>query len=47
MGPYLGPGPNQAKKLCHTPNYLTTISRDPTKQYIILPYTKYLHLTRV
>ena len=26
---------------------LTTISRDPTKQHIILPYTKYLHLTRV
>ena len=46
-GPYLVPGPYQAKKYCHTPNFLTTISRDPTKQHINLPYTKYLHLTRV
>ena len=45
--PYLVPGPNQAKKWCHTPHFLTTISRDPSKQHIILPYTKYLHLTRV
>ena len=41
------PGPYQAKKYCHTPNVLTTISRVPTKQHIILPDTKYLHLTRV
>ena len=41
------PGPNQARKQCHKPNLLTTISRDTTKQHIILPYTKYLHLTRV
>ena len=40
------PGPNQAKKWCHTPHFLATISRDPTKQHIIFPYTKYLHLTR-
>ena len=46
-GPYLVPGPYQAKRYCHTPNFLTTISRDPTKQHINLPYTKYLHLTRV
>ena len=46
-GPYLVPGPNQAKKWCHTPHFLTTISRDRTKQHIILPYTKYLYLTRV
>ena len=26
------PGPKQAKKWCHTPHFLTTISRDPTKQ---------------
>ena len=45
--PYLVPGRNQAKKWCHTPHFLTTISRDPSKQHIILPYTKYLHLTRV
>ena len=45
--PYLAPGRNQTKKLCHTPNFLTTISRDRTKQHIILPCTKYLHLTRV
>ena len=43
----MAPGPNLAKKQCHTSNFLTTISRDPTKQHIILPYTKYLHLTRV
>ena len=41
------PVPYPAKKQCHTPNSLTTISREPTKQDIILPYTKYLHLTRV
>ena len=41
------PGPNLAKKLCHTPNFSTRISRDATKQHINLPYTKYLHLTRV
>ena len=41
------PGPNQARKQCHTPNFLTTISRDTTKQHIILPYTKYLDFTRV
>ena len=41
------PGTNLAKKQCHTPNLLTTLSQDPTKQHIILPYTKYLHLTRV
>ena len=41
------PGPNQAKKWCHTPHFLTTISRDHTKQHIILPYTKYLYLTGV
>ena len=46
-GPYLVPGPNQAKKNSATTNFLTTISRDPTKQHIILPYTKYLYLTRV
>ena len=46
-GPYLVPGPNQTKKWCHTQNFLTTISRHRTKQHIILPYTKYLHLTRV
>ena len=41
------PSPYLAKKQCHTPTFSTTISRDPTKQHIILPYTKYLHLTRV
>ena len=41
------PGPYQAEKECHTPNFLTAISRDPTKQHIILPFTKYLYLTRV
>ena len=41
------PDRHQAKKWRHTPHFLTTISRDPTKQLIILPYTKYLHLTRV
>ena len=41
------PGPYQAKKCSHTPHFLTTISRDPTKQHIRLSYTKYLHLTRV
>ena len=41
------PGSNQTKKNSATPNFLTTISRDPTKQHIILPYTKYLYLTRV
>ena len=46
MGPYLVPDPSQAKKQCHTRNFLTAISRVPTKQHIILPYTKYLHLTR-
>ena len=30
----------------HT-SFFTTISRVPTKQHIILPYRKYLHLTRV
>ena len=43
----MAPGPNLANKLCHTPNFLTTISLEPTKQHYILPYTKYLHLTRV
>ena len=43
-GPYLVPGPNPKRIV---PNFLTTISRDPTNQHIILPYTKYLHLTRV
>ena len=43
----MAPGPNLAKTQGHTSNFLTTISRDPTKQHIILPYTKYLHLTRV
>ena len=47
MGTYLVPGPYQPKKYGHTPNFLTTISRDPTKQHNILPNTKYLHLTRV
>ena len=41
------PGPYPAKKQCHTPNCLTTISRDTTKQHVIMPYTKCLHLTGV
>ena len=44
------PGPYQAKKYCHTPNFLTTLSRDPTKQHIILPlykiFTSYTSLRR-
>ena len=46
-GPCLVPSPQQAKIQCHTPNYLTTISRDHTKYHVILRYTKYLHIIRV
>ena len=38
------PGPNQAKKWCHTPHFLTTISRDPTKQHIIFALHKNIYI---